>query len=200
MLEETTFRILFILTAGTFILIWGYNIWSVGITRDKFYTSTEGVTIATMRFILLGSSGVGIAAYCISPLLMDWSTLSIPLGIRWFGVIIGLIALILLVWVIRSLGRNFSTSLTIRKEQTLVTHGPYHWVRHPMYTGFILLWIGFFFISANWFIALTGISGFALTILVRTPKEEQMMIEHFGEEYLVYMKRTGRYLPRLLGK
>ncbi len=79
-------------------------------------------------------------------------------------------------------------------------HGPYHWVRHPMYTSFILLWVGFLFISTNWFIGFTGILGFAWAIVVRTPKEEQMMIERFGEEYIVYMKRTGRYLPRWPGK
>jgi protein-S-isoprenylcysteine O-methyltransferase Ste14 len=191
---------LFILIAGGFVVLWGLNLWSLGITKDKFYTATEGIFIATSRFLLLGAGTAGILAYGINPHLMDWSALPLPFWLRWSGFFIGLTALIILFWVIRSLGHNFSTSLTIQKDQTLITQGPYQWVRHPMYTSFILLWIGFFFISTNWFIGLTGIVGFVLTIVVRTPKEEQMMIERFGEEYLAYMRRTGRYLPRLLGK
>jgi protein-S-isoprenylcysteine O-methyltransferase Ste14 len=105
-------------------------------------------------------------------------------------------SILLFFWVLRSLGRNFSTSLTIKKDQTLVTDGPYRWVRHPMYTTFVLLWVAFMLLSANWFIGLTGLLAYALTMTVRTPKEERMMIEAFGDDYRAYMKRTGRYLPR----
>jgi len=138
--------------------------------------------------------------YSIDPALMKWSTLLLPHWMRWFGFCVGLGALLIFFWVLRSLGRNFSTTLTINKAQTLVTRGPYQWVRHPMYTSFIVLWVGLLFLSTNWFIGLTGVLGFVLAIVVRTPKEEQMMIDRFGDEYIAYMKRTGRYLPRWLGK
>jgi protein-S-isoprenylcysteine O-methyltransferase Ste14 len=143
----------------------------------------------------LGASLVSIGVYSLNPPLMRWSALPMPSGLRWLGVFIGLAALCLFFWVIRSLGQNFSTSLTIQNGQTLVSHGPYRWIRHPMYTSFVLLWCGFGLISANWFIGLTGLLGLMWAIVVRTPKEEQMMIERFGDEYLAYMKRTGRYLP-----
>jgi len=196
-IDESIFQILFIFTAVVFVILWGYNLVSIGITRDKFYTTAEGRMLAVLRFLLLGASLAGILIYCINPYLMKWSVLHLPFWLRWFGFFIALAALILFFWVLRSLGRNFSTTLTMKKDQTLVTQGPYRWVRHPMYTSFVLLWVGYFFISTNWFIGLTGILGFVLAIVVRTPKEEQMMIERFGDEYLAYMKRTGRYLPRL---
>ena len=151
--------------------------------------------IAVPRFLLVGASLVGMLVYSINPRLMRWSALALPFWLRWLGFFIGLAALIIFFWVLRSLGQNFSTTLTIKKDQTLVIQGPYQWVRHPMYTSFVLLWVGYFFISTNWFIGLTGILGFVWAIVVRTPKEEQMMIERFGDEYLAYMKRTGRYLP-----
>ena len=197
MIDEIIFQILFIFTALVFVILWGDNLGSIGITRDKFYTTTEGLMLAGLRFLLLGASMAGILIYCINPHLMKWSALPLPFWLRWFGLFIALAALFIFFWVLRSLGRNFSTTLTMKKDQTLVVQGPYHWVRHPMYTSFVLLWIGYFFISTNWFIGLTGISGFVLAIVVRTPKEEHMMIERFGDEYLAYMKRTGRYLPRL---
>jgi len=150
------------------------------------------------RFLLLGASLVSILLYSLDPSLMKWSALSLPTWLRWLGFFLGLIALLVFFWVLQSLGQNFSTSLTISKKQTLVTRGPYRWVRHPMYTSFVLLWVGFLLLSLNWFIGLTGILAFAWAIVVRTPKEEQMMIDRFGEEYITYMKRTGRYLPRWL--
>jgi protein-S-isoprenylcysteine O-methyltransferase Ste14 len=148
----------------------------------------------------LGASLVGILVYSINPRLMKWSALFLPFWLRGFGFLVGLVALLVLFWVFRSLGQNFSTTLSINKNQTLVTRGPYQWVRHPMYTSFVILWVGFLLLSANWFIGLTGILGFVWAIVVRTPKEEQMMIDRFGNEYTAYMKRTGRYLPRWLTK
>jgi protein-S-isoprenylcysteine O-methyltransferase Ste14 len=199
-IDETTFQALFIFTAVVFVILWARNFVSIGITRDKFYTANEGIVIAVPRFLLLGASLVGMLVYSINPRLMKWSALLLPFWMRWFGFFVGLAALIIFFWVLRSLGQNFSTSLTINRDQTLVTQGPYQWVRHPMYTSFVLLWVGYFFLSANWFIGLTGILGFVWAIVVRTPKEEQMMIEQFGGEYVAYMKRTGRYLPRWWGK
>ena len=195
MITETTFQALFIFITVAFVILWGHNLLSVGITSDKFYTVTEGMIIAVPRFVLLGASLIGIVVYSVNPQWMKWSALSLPFWLRWVGFFIGLVALFIFFWVLRSLGQNFSTTLTIQKGQTLVIHGPYHWVRHPMYTSFVLLWVGFFFISTNWFVGLTGILGFVWAIVVRTPREEKMMIERFGDEYIAYMKCTGRYLP-----
>jgi len=196
---ENTFQAILIFTAVVFVILWGCNLVSIGITSDKFYTATEGIMIAVPRFLLLGASLAGILVYSINPHLMKWSALPLPFWLRWSGFFIGLAALVIFFWVLRSLGQNFSTTLTITKDQTLVIQGPYQWVRHPMYTSFVLLWVGYFLISTNWFIGLTGIVGVVWAIVVRTPKEEQMMIERFGDEYITYMKRTGRYLPRWLG-
>jgi protein-S-isoprenylcysteine O-methyltransferase Ste14 len=200
MITETTFQALFIFTAIVFVILWARNLVSIGITSDKFYTATEGIMIAVPRFLLLGASLVGILVYSLNPRLMKWAALSLPFWLRGFGFLVGLVALIVFFWVLQSLGQNFSTTLSINKNQTLVTQGPYQWVRHPMYTSFVLLWVGFLLLSANWFIGLTGILGFVWAIVVRTPKEEQMMIDRFGNEYTAYMKRTGRYLPRWLVK
>ncbi len=199
MITENAFQALFIFTAVAFVVLWGRNLLSIGISRDKFYTAREGAIIAIPRFLLLGASLMGSLIYGVNPNLMKWSALALPFWLRGLGFLIGLIALLVFVWVLQSLGRNFSTTLTIQKDQTLVSQGPYRWVRHPMYTSFVLLWIGFFCLSANWFIGLTGIFGFVWAIVVRTPKEEQMMIERFGDEYIAYMKLTGRYLPRWFG-
>ena len=198
MTDESTFRVLLAIIFAVFIFIWFRNFLSVGMSRDALYTPTEGLLVAVPLRLLLGASLVGIVIYLINPARMSWSTIPLPLWMRWLGFPVGLGAVFLFSWVLKSLGQNFSTSLTIKEKQTLVTNGPYHRVRHPMYTAFILLWVAFLLLSANWFIGFTGIMAFVWTTVIRTPKEEQMMAERFGEEYLAYKERTGRYLPRRL--
>ena len=195
MADESTFRVFLTITFAIFVFIWLRNFLSVGISRNAIYTATEGLLVAVPLRLLLGASVVGIIVYLINPARMAWSTIPLPLWMRWLGFPVGLFAIFLIYWVLKSLGQNFSTSLTINEKQTLITHGPYRRVRHPMYTAFILLWIAFLLLSANWFIGFTGIMAFVWTTVIRTPKEEQMMADRFGEEYLAYKKRTGRYLP-----
>jgi len=195
MLDDSTFRLLFRFVAGVFAVVWSGNLLLAGIERRNFYTAAEGAAAGIPLRVFFISSIVSIVAYLINPDRLAWAALSLPPWVRWSGFILGVFALALFIWVIRSLGRNFSLTLTIKPEQTLVTRGPYRWVRHPMYPTFILIWLSFFLLSANWFIGLTGILGFVWTMTVRTPREEQMMIERFGIEYVAYMKHTPRYLP-----
>jgi len=102
----------------------------------------------------------------------------------------------LIYWLFRSLGLNVTPTVAIRKTHTLVTHGPYRWVRHPLYSTGLLFFLGLSLLAANWFIALAILAGFtALTL--RTPHEEARLIGKFGDEYRSYMRATGRYFPRL---
>jgi protein-S-isoprenylcysteine O-methyltransferase Ste14 len=87
----------------------------------------------------------------------------------------------------------------MKQDQSLEIGGPYKWVRHPMYTILFLLGIAYFFISANWLIAAVWIGWIAGTVASMLRDEEAALIERFGEEYRTYMRRTGRYLPRLSG-
>jgi len=79
----------------------------------------------------------------------------------------------------------------------LVTHGPYLWVRHPFYVSVALLILAVFGITSNGFFLLAG--GVVLGLIyVRTQKEEELLLSRFGDHYRAYMRRTGRFLPKLL--
>ncbi len=67
-----------------------------------------------------------------------------------------------------------------------------------MYSAMFLWAVGLWLTTANWLTALAPI-GFALFFILRVPNEERMMVEAFGEEYLEYMKYTGRFVPRVIG-
>jgi protein-S-isoprenylcysteine O-methyltransferase Ste14 len=78
----------------------------------------------------------------------------------------------------------------------LVTTGLYGWVRHPLYTAFLVEAVGISLLMANWFVAVTAGSLWTL-LAMRTRQEERKLIERFGDEYQEYMRRVGRFLPRL---
>ena len=102
----------------------------------------------------------------------------------------------LLTWTLRSLGANLTDTVVTRRVHTLVTHGPYRWVRHPFYGAMALLILAIALVAANWFFLLAG--GLVVSLItVRTAIEERHLLARFGEEYQAYLSRTGRFVPRL---
>ena len=89
-------------------------------------------------------------------------------------------------------------TVVTRKQHSLVTTGPYRWVRHPFYVSFAVAILANSLVTANWFIFAVGAAAFLL-IVVRTRKEEENLIERFGDDYRRYMQTTGRFWPRLFG-
>jgi protein-S-isoprenylcysteine O-methyltransferase Ste14 len=145
---------------------------------------------------LLGFTAMLI--YAVKPNWLVWASLSFPLWLRWTGVGIALAGFALLQWAQITLGRSWSDTPRMMKGQALITSGPYQFIRHPIYTAFILILGSTFFISANWFIGLTWAGMTVLDITSRIGFEESLMVEYFGDQYREYMKKTGRLLPKLI--
>ncbi len=131
-----------------------------------------------------------------APQRMKWAALPTPTWSRWVGVGLGIVSLPLFAWTHQALGKNWSASLVTKEGHTLVASGPYRWVRHPMYTAFILQYLALLLVSANWVIGITGL-GISILSVARVGEEEALMIEEFGDQYRAYMERTERFLPRL---
>ena len=148
-----------------------------------------------------GLSLIGFVAmliYVLKPDWLVWAALSFPLWLRWIGVGIALAGFALLQWAQITLGRSWSDAPRMLKEQALITSGPYQFIRHPIYTAFILILGSTFLISANWLIGLTWAGMTILDIASRIGCEESLMVEYFGDRYREYMKKTGRLLPKVL--
>jgi protein-S-isoprenylcysteine O-methyltransferase Ste14 len=94
-----------------------------------------------------------------------------------------------------NLGKNLTDTVATRKDHSLVTSGPYRFVRHPFYLSGLVSLVGGSLATANWFLLLAGLLPLGF-LVVRTKTEEQKLIERFGDEYRNYMARTGRFFPR----
>jgi protein-S-isoprenylcysteine O-methyltransferase Ste14 len=140
---------------------------------------------------------IAVFAFLIYPPWMAWSRLDLPEWARWLGVGMGAAGDALAYWTFRNLGSNVSPTVVTRKNHSLVTSGPYRWVRHPLYLMGLIGYTGFALLAENWFIALMAVLTFTL-INLRLPKEEARLIERFGSEYRDYMRRTGKFLPKFI--
>lgn len=117
---------------------------------------------------------------------------------QWLGVVLGIVSLPLLAWTQQALGSNFSPTLHVRREHRLVTSGPYRYMRHPMYTALFLSMAAILLLTRSWLVGGVPLVGLCVIVLLRVEREERVMIGKFGDAYRDYMKRTGRFLPRVI--
>jgi len=138
-----------------------------------------GITVATV---------VGSMVKNYPPARIGTDTFWLGLGLIVFGIIIRSIA-------IATLWRYFTVDVSIREGHELVDRGLYSVLRHPSYTGSLLSFLGLGFAFGNWLsvavIALMTIIGFSYRIAV----EEGALIDHFGDRYRDYMRRSKRLIP-----
>ena len=166
---------------------------SSGETLDR---RQEGLFILATLRPLGAAFWFGLLAWMINPDWLGWSSVRLPLWSRWAGVAILAAGCLLLVWTFRSLGKNLTDTVVTREQHTLVSHGPYRWIRHPLYSSAALMVAALSLIAANWFLLMTGVMVLGALVL-RTKTEEANLIARFGDSYRRYMDRTGRFLPKL---
>jgi len=196
MTHETPYRIALLVILGVTAVIGGFHRWQAAKSGEKISHKTEGYLFATILRLAGLALWLSVLAYLISPRVVAFAALPLPSWLRWCGAGAGLLGSALMLWTMSTLGKNLTDTVIVRTDATLVTHGPYRWVRHPFYVTAAVLMASVTVLTANWLIGLA--SAIVLAFLaVRTPREEQMLIEHFGDDYRRYMLKTGRFIPRL---
>jgi len=194
--DDQTFRIVLLVGMLVFLPIGIYHRVRSQASREKLDRRQEGLLILlTLRPLGLAMMA-GLIAFIVSPASMAWSAVPLPVWLRWTGAVVGVLAGLLLAWTFRSLGANLTDTVVTRTKHTLVTSGPYRWIRHPLYTSVALATVANGLVAANWLVFVTGSLAFAL-LVIRCRTEEANLIARFGDEYLAYAAGTGRFLPRL---
>jgi protein-S-isoprenylcysteine O-methyltransferase Ste14 len=112
----------------------------------------------------------------------------------WIGAAVTAAGLLFSIWARRHLGSNWSQAVTIKADHELITSGPYALVRHPIYSGLLLGFIGTAVALGQW----RGLLAVALVFIVLWRKlrlEEQWLRAQFGEPYEVYVRRVAALVP-----
>ena len=162
------------------------------------YKANRLAMLFLLLILLIGQLWVlGSFVYIIYPRFLEWFAVPLWSWIRWMAIVPTVLGIGIELSTQVYLGRNYSTLLNISEEQTLVTTGPYRYVRHPMYTALVTVGIGLTLLSANLYFGLPFIA-LIVVVVFRIRKEEEVMNETFGEEYIEYKKRTKRFIPYII--
>jgi protein-S-isoprenylcysteine O-methyltransferase Ste14 len=117
------------------------------------------------------------------------------IGIELAGLVIILVGMAMRIWTRISIGGMYSGYVRVTAGHVLVTDGPYRWVRHPGYTGFVIMALGLC-IGYSSLIGLAAIPVLLLPGLAyRMKVEERLLKLQFGDEYRVYARGSKKIIP-----
>jgi protein-S-isoprenylcysteine O-methyltransferase Ste14 len=198
---ETLFRTLFWILLGGVLVMRIY--FSLQVRRagerllpDRAAVAREGRVAFAVRFVAFFVLLAFLVLYALDVPWLRVLLIPLPPWLRWAGFALGLVSLAWWTWTQAALGTQWSAQLQLREEHHLITTGPFARVRHPLYTAMLGIAIAFALVTAHWVFVAFGILSIA-GLFSRVPREEQMMLEEFGPEYVAYMQRTGRFFPRV---
>ncbi len=194
MTSENPYRIAVVVVMVLTVAVTAYHRIQAASSGEKISRKDEGYLFAAVLRLSGLCLSIATLAYVIRPSSVEWATFPLPSGVRWWGVVTGILCSFLMYWTLSSLGKNLTDTVVTRAEATLVTHGPYRWVRHPFYLTTAMLMASVTVLAANWLIGAGSVLVLGL-LAVRTPKEERMLIERFGQQYRDYMAKTGMFVP-----
>ena len=200
MSAEPTFRLaFFVLLGGVFVMraYFSLRVRRAGerLRPDREAIEREGRGMFAVRVLMFFVLLAWLALYTVNPPWMGMLSVPFPNWLRWAGFALGLSSLGFWTWTQSALGKEWSPQLQLREEHHLVNTGPYAGIRHPLYTAMIGYGAGLALVTANWVFVVLAVAMLA-GLAARVPKEEQMMLKEFGEEYEAYMQKTGRFWPK----
>ncbi len=165
--------------------------------RNKPGASRLDESFLAIALRLLGAIPVVLIllVYCLAPAWLAWASFSAPAPVRWLGVLLGITGIAALGWVFRSIGDNVSETVLTKPDHQLVMHGPYRWIRHPLYTCGLMQFFALGLISAS--VLLVGISVLGAIVFrcLVIPREESNLLKAFGEAYASYQSNTWALIP-----
>ena len=95
------------------------------------------------------------------------------------------------------LAGNWSATVTLKQDHELVRHGPYRWVRHPIYTGLLVAILGCAVAEGEWR-GPVALALFTIAFVIKSGIEERYLTDQFGDAYARYRREVPALLPRLL--
>jgi protein-S-isoprenylcysteine O-methyltransferase Ste14 len=174
----------------------GWALFELGL-RVRERVQSRGGTGQDRATRVLIAVGLASAIALASVTANASSSLDIPGPHRAIGLIVMWLGLAIRVWAVAALGRAFRTTVEVDADQAVVSSGPYRWVRHPSYTGLLLIVAGFGLAVGNWLALAVCVALPLPALLRRIHVEEAELTRVLGEPYRAYRTRTKRLIPGL---
>ncbi|HEY7403555.1 MAG TPA: isoprenylcysteine carboxylmethyltransferase family protein [Candidatus Angelobacter sp.] len=116
------------------------------------------------------------------------------IALEWLGLVLTVAGIAFAIWARLRIGKNWSSAVTIKEQHELIQTGPYRLVRHPIYFGLLLAFLGTAIVHGE----VRGLIGFLLAVIgwgFKLRMEESFMIQQFGMAYLDYKQRVKALVP-----
>ena len=158
-----------------------------GVLRRSFIFQIIGVALVVFVAlqILTGTARHAKSAAAI----FNGGTFAPPLALGWIAAALVVLGVGFAIWARICLGRNWSSAPAVKENHTLVTDGPYQYVRHPIYAGVVLAAFGTALTGTAFGVGVFLIA--SATFFLRMGKEEKIMRELFPNDYPPYSARTA---------
>jgi len=172
---------------------------------ERFYRiGKEAKTLIKTKYDK-GSSNLAGFAYLSSlivilsgAVLTYWKVAYFDYGlVSWVGAMMTIMGFFIRFFALFALGRFYTRTIRITDHHEIVMTGIYKVIRHPGYLGVLLIFMGAVLAISNWISLIYVCLVMPASLIYRIHVEEMMMMDHFGETYRVYMKKTGRLMPNL---
>jgi protein-S-isoprenylcysteine O-methyltransferase len=160
--------------------------------RSQDDPSRDAGTLRFLWIVLYGAIFVGVALSVSG--IGRWSP-EARLPLLWTGTGLVVAGLAFRIWAIRVLGRQFTVDVGIQPGHTLITAGPYRWLRHPSYTGALACFYGLGVGLGSWTARAVIAVAATLAFRRRIQVEEAVLAEAFGAAWAAHAQRTWRVLP-----
>lgn len=149
-----------------------------GVARDSGGVARLAGTLLVPAWIVVG----------VAPLFPERAVWTPGMGITAIGIAVAVSSQ-------QAMGRSWRIGVAPRERTSLITAGPFRWVRNPFFTGMVSIAIGTT-VSA-WSVVGAGATALLLLCIVAQVRlvEEPHLTRVFGDEYLAYARRTGRFIP-----
>jgi protein-S-isoprenylcysteine O-methyltransferase Ste14 len=195
--DERVFKLAFIGIVIAFVAHRGYYHWKYAPSGNAVIKQPKGGIGTRIANLISIFAMVATYMYLVKPTYVEWASLVFDPWFRWLGVVVAIFGFGLLQWSHSALGTNWSYEPSLLQDHQMVSNGPYRWIRHPIYSAFLLIMISTLPVSANGLVGVLWIAMTAIAVFERIRVEEALMLAQFGDKYDAYMRATGRLLPRI---
>ncbi len=168
----------------------------VAIRASTIRNRAKGTIEWGSLFVVIGGLLVGIVGAIFIARELTWA--AIPVGrVALFvvGIVLMVLGIALRAWSVIVLGRNFTVFVQVREEQPVVDTGPYRLLRHPSYTGLLVVCLGIGLALGNWLALVVVVVVPTVAILVRIRVEERALLAGIGEPYRRFAATRKRLIP-----
>jgi len=150
-------------------------------TTDR--ASIVGIVLQSVAYAVLSSRKNAMGGLRIDPFIVT------------LGLVLGAISVILIWWAIPTLGKQWRVQAGVYEDHELVQSGPYRFVRHPIYSSMLALFLSTGILITPWRTFLISLVVFVIGQEIRVWSEDRLLVERFGKQYGEYRKRVWAYVP-----